>query len=142
MSCGSRGLSAARPTCRRLSAWSNHHNLFPWATPAAAGLGVGDTPRTPPVLLARVSRPFCWFTTGLPEITFPGRPEDARGVKGHIVFHHMPRGLGQFAGQRLGRDDRIGLLFLAVVEAAALIVITAGEVRGFHPAGRDPGQIF
>ena len=139
MTGGSHGLWAARPTCRRLTAWSNHHKLFPWATPAAAGFGLGETSRAHSVLLARLSRPFCWFTTGLPEIILLGRPEDARGVKGHIVFHHMPRGLGQFAGQRLGRDDRIGLLFLAVVEAAALIVITAGEVRGFH---EGPGQIF
>jgi len=47
--------------------------------------------------------------------------------------------LGQFAGQRLGGDDRIGLLFLAVIKAPALVIVTAGEVRGFH---KRPSQIL
>ena len=45
MTWGSRRLAAARPTCRRLPAWSNHHKTFPWAVPAAAGLGLGETRR-------------------------------------------------------------------------------------------------
>src|ERR1035437_2726423 len=99
MTWGSHRLSAARPTCRRLSVWSNHHNLFPWAIPVSAGLGRGETRRAHSVLLAWVSRPLRWFTTGLPEIICLGRPEDARGVVGHVFLHHVPRGLGQFAGQ-------------------------------------------
>ena len=79
MTCGSHDLRAARPTCRRLLAWSNHHNLFPRATPAAAGWGLGETSRAHSVLWARVSRPLRWFTTGLPEICSLSRPEDDLG---------------------------------------------------------------
>ena len=103
------------------------------------GLWTGETRRAHSVLLARVSRPLRWFTTGLPEITFLSRPEDARRVVGHVFLHHVPRGLGQFAGQRLGGDDGIGLLFLAVVEAAALVIEATSVVRGFH---EGPGQIL
>ena len=50
----------------------------------------------------------------------------------------MPGSLGQFAGQRLGGDDRIGLFGLAVVETPAALVITAGKVRCFH---KRPSQV-
>jgi hypothetical protein len=43
----------------------------------------------------------------------------------------MPGGLGQFAGQCLGGDHGLGLLFLAVVVAPALrIVLTAVSFSG------------
>jgi len=88
--------------------------------------------------LARESRPVRWFTTDLPKRAFLARPEDPHRVVGHVFLHHVPRGLGQLAGQGLGGDDGIGLLFLAVIEAAALVIIPAGEVRGLY---ERPGQI-
>lgn len=50
----------------------------------------------------------------------------------------MPRCLGQLARQRLGGDHRVGLLFLAIIEAPALRIVLAGEVRGFDIG---PGQV-
>ena len=48
MTCGSHRLWAARPTCRRLPAWSNHHKLFTFSLGLSrfGGLGAGgDQPR-------------------------------------------------------------------------------------------------
>ena len=50
----------------------------------------------------------------------------------------MPRGFGQLAGQRLGGDDQVGLLFLVVVEAPALLIVTAGRMHPFH---KRPSQV-
>ena len=101
-------------------------------------LGLGETSRFHSVGLARVSRPLRRFTSGLPKISFLPRPEDPLVIIGHILGHHVPRRFGQFAGQRFGGDDRVGLLLLPVVEAPALVVVAAGKVRGFH---KGPGQV-
>ena len=128
MTCGSHSLAAVRPTCRRLLVWSNHHNLFYLGHFRFSGIGVGrrETRRAHSVGLARRSRRLRWFTAGLPKI-FLSRPEDAGGVIGHIRHHHMPGGFGQFAGQRLGRNDGIGLLLLPVIKAAAWLIVAAGK---------------
>lgn len=65
---------------------------------------------------------------------FAGQP---RGIItelfGNSLLYLIPRGQG------LGRNDRIGLLLLAVVGAAAWFVVAAGQMRGFH---ERPGQIL
>jgi len=83
-------------------------------------------------------RPRCWFHGRSPISSGRTSAKDPLRIVGRVVVHHVPGGFGQLAGQRLGGDHRIGLLFLAIVEAPALGVVLAGEVGGFH---KRPGQV-
>ena len=54
------------------------------------------------------------------------------------LTHQVPGGFGQFAGQRLGRDDRAGFGRLAIKPAAAMVVVLFGKIGRFQ---KGPGQI-
>jgi hypothetical protein len=68
----------------------------------------------------------CRFTTGLPEIGFLARPEDARGVTGHVFGHHLPCSFRQFAGQRFSLGGMVRFAFL-------LFRIVIEPLRGKEP---------
>ncbi|MDB6125163.1 MAG: hypothetical protein JWQ71_4156 [Pedosphaera sp.] len=65
--------------------------------------------------------------------------KDPAAVVVRFLGGQIPCGLGQFAGQRFGRDDVAGPGGFAVIPLAARFIIPLGEVGRFH---KGPGQIF
>src|SRR5450631_4423787 len=111
MTCGSRCLPASRPTCRRLPAWSNHHNLFPRAISASAVFWLGERPAVP--------IQSCWLLC-------PDPLAGSRPVSPKAFSFPAPKTRVASSGTSS-----------AITCQAALVVVAAGEVRCLHKRPRQ-----
>src|SRR6266436_5606311 len=84
-----------------------------------------------------------WLTAALQNFTNSFRwcrlTKHPLGVVIDSLSHQIPSRLGQFARQRLGRNDVEGLGRFAVVPLAALLVASTRKIGCFH---KRPSQIF
>src|SRR5208283_2288990 len=79
-------------------------------------------------------------------VRFPGSPplakplsETSAYIEGFLVPQHVVAGPCQLVRQCLDRQDAVGLVLLAIVEALGLRTVAHGEVRRLH---KCPGEVL